>query len=159
MLSVQGLSAARSSFAGASVSASRTAPVAARPAGLTVECAHKKGTGSVKNGRDSNSKRLGVKVYGNQPAQAGSIIVRQRGMTFKPGKGVKMGKDYTIFAVEEGMVQFTKKKTKNSPGGKGWHKEISIVDFPEPTPPSASRLRKYAKYSPRGVAPAPSESS
>ena len=75
--------------------------------------AHKKGAGSTKNGRDSNSKRLGVKVYGNQPAKAGSIIVRQRGLTFKPGKGVSVGKDYTIFATQDGIVQFdSDKKSK-----------------------------------------------
>ena len=75
--------------------------------------AHKKGAGSTKNGRDSVSKRLGIKVYGNQQAKAGSIIVRQRGLTFKPGKGVSVGKDYTIFAVQDGVVQFeSDKKTK-----------------------------------------------
>jgi len=75
--------------------------------------AHKKGAGSTKNGRDSNSKRLGIKVYGNQPAKAGSIIVRQRGLTFKPGKGVQVGKDYTLFALQEGIVQYNSdKKTK-----------------------------------------------
>ena len=75
--------------------------------------AHKKGAGSTKNGRDSNSKRLGIKVYGNQPAKAGSIIVRQRGLTFKPGKGVEVGKDYTLFAVQDGFVQYeSDKKTK-----------------------------------------------
>jgi large subunit ribosomal protein L27 len=68
--------------------------------------AHKKGAGSTKNGRDSVSKRLGIKVYGNQQAKAGSIIVRQRGLTFKPGKGVSVGKDYTLFAVKDGTVQF-----------------------------------------------------
>lgn len=75
--------------------------------------AHKKGAGSTKNGRDSNSKRLGVKVYGDQAISAGSIVVRQRGLTFKPGKGVNVGKDYTIFAVQDGVVKFTTdKKTK-----------------------------------------------
>jgi large subunit ribosomal protein L27 len=75
--------------------------------------AHKKGAGSTKNGRDSVSKRLGIKVYGNQQAKAGSIIVRQRGLTFKPGKGVSVGKDYTIFALKDGVVQFeTDKSTK-----------------------------------------------
>ena len=75
--------------------------------------AHKKGAGSTKNGRDSNSKRLGVKVYGNQSVKAGGIVVRQRGLTFKPGKGVMVGKDYTIFAVQDGIVQFeTDKKSK-----------------------------------------------
>jgi len=68
--------------------------------------AHKKGAGSTKNGRDSNSKRLGVKIYGNQLVKAGCIIVRQRGLTFKPGYGVKVGKDFTIFALHEGTVQF-----------------------------------------------------
>jgi len=72
--------------------------------------AHKKGAGSTKNGRDSNAQRLGVKVYGNQPAKAGSIIVRQRGLTFKPGKGVSVGKDYTIFALKSGIVHFDSDK-------------------------------------------------
>ena len=75
--------------------------------------AHKKGAGSTKNGRDSNSKRLGIKVYGNQSVKAGGIVVRQRGLTFKPGNGVAVGKDYTIFALQDGVVQFeTDKKTK-----------------------------------------------
>ena len=73
--------------------------------------AHKKGAGSTKNGRDSVSKRLGIKVYGNQQAKAGSIIVRQRGLTFKPGKGVSVGKDYTLFAVKDGTVQFETDKS------------------------------------------------
>tara|TARA_B100000513_G_scaffold159222_1_gene76666 strand:- start:561 stop:806 length:246 start_codon:yes stop_codon:yes gene_type:complete len=68
--------------------------------------AHKKGAGSTKNGRDSNSKRLGVKVYGNQPVKAGGIVVRQRGLTFKPGNGIQAGKDYTLYALKEGTVQF-----------------------------------------------------
>ena len=75
--------------------------------------AHKKGAGSTKNGRDSNSKRLGIKIYGNQTVKSGGIIVRQRGLTFKPGKGVMVGKDYTIFALQDGTVQFeSDKKTK-----------------------------------------------
>ena len=68
--------------------------------------AHKKGAGSTKNGRDSNSKRLGVKVYGNQPVKAGGIVIRQRGLTFKPGNGIQVGKDYTLFAIKSGVVQF-----------------------------------------------------
>ena len=68
--------------------------------------AHKKGAGSTKNGRDSNSKRLGVKVYGNQPVKAGGIVVRQRGLTFKPGNVIQAGKDYTLYALKEGTVQF-----------------------------------------------------
>ena len=75
--------------------------------------AHKKGAGSTSNGRDSVSKRLGIKVYGNQPVKSGGIVVRQRGLTFKPGKGVMVGKDYTIFALQDGIVQFeSDKKTK-----------------------------------------------
>lgn len=68
--------------------------------------AHKKGAGSTKNGRDSNAQRLGVKVYGNQPVKAGGIVVRQRGLVFKPGQGMQVGKDYTLFALKEGTVQF-----------------------------------------------------
>jgi len=74
--------------------------------------AHKKGSGSTKNGRDSNSKRLGVKVYGNQSVKAGSIIVRQRGLTFKPGMQIGVGKDYTLFAMQDGIVQFEQIKNK-----------------------------------------------
>ena len=70
--------------------------------------AHKKGEGSVKNGRDSQSKRLGVKIYGGQPAAAGSIIVRQRGTEYHPGKNVGVGKDFTIFALTAGVVEFKK---------------------------------------------------
>lgn len=70
--------------------------------------AHKKGEGSVKNGRDSQSKRLGVKIFGGQPASAGSIIVRQRGTEYHPGKNVGVGKDFTIFALADGLVEFKK---------------------------------------------------
>ena len=70
--------------------------------------AHKKGEGSVKNGRDSNSKRLGVKIFGGQPAVAGNIIVRQRGTVYHPGKNVGVGKDYTLFALTDGVVEFRK---------------------------------------------------
>ena len=70
--------------------------------------AHKKGEGSVKNGRDSQSKRLGVKIYGGQPAIAGNIIVRQRGTVYHPGKNVGLGRDFTIFALADGIVEFKK---------------------------------------------------
>ena len=75
--------------------------------------AHKKGAGSTKNGRDSNSKRLGIKVYGNQPVKAGGIVIRQRGLTFKPGKGMRAGNDYTLFALHDGIVQFELSKNVN----------------------------------------------
>ncbi len=71
--------------------------------------AHKKGLGSTKNGRDSQSKRLGVKCYGGQVVKAGHILVRQRGTRFKPGKNVGMGRDYTLFALEDGVVEFQDK--------------------------------------------------
>jgi large subunit ribosomal protein L27 len=72
--------------------------------------AHKKGEGSVKNGRDSHSKRLGVKIYGGQPAIAGNIIVRQRGTTYHPGSNVGVGRDFTLFALSDGLVEFRKGK-------------------------------------------------
>ncbi len=68
--------------------------------------AHKKGGGSTKNGRDSQSKRLGVKIYGGQFVRAGNIIVRQRGTHLHPGKNVGLGRDYTIYALEDGIVKF-----------------------------------------------------
>ncbi len=74
--------------------------------------AHKKGEGSVKNGRDSQSKRLGVKIFGGQPAVAGNIIVRQRGTAYHAGKNVGVGRDFTLFALNDGMVEF--KKGKNN---------------------------------------------
>ena len=76
--------------------------------------AHKKGEGSVKNGRDSQSKRLGVKIFGGQPAIAGNIIVRQRGTVYHPGKNVGVGKDFTIFALTDGLVEFRKGKGDKS---------------------------------------------
>nr|UAD87112.1 ribosomal protein L27 [Gracilaria pacifica] len=81
--------------------------------------AHKKGSGSTKNGRDSRSKRLGIKKYGGELVNVGNIIVRQRGSRFKPGLNVKLAKDYTLFALSDGIVLFKKSK-KN-------HTTISIV--------------------------------
>lgn len=74
--------------------------------------AHKKGEGSVKNGRDSRSKRLGVKIFGGQSAVAGNILVRQRGTVYHPGKNVGMGRDFTLFALINGTVTFG--KTRNN---------------------------------------------
>ena len=76
--------------------------------------AHKKGVGSSKNGRESESKRLGVKIYGGQGAIAGNIIVRQRGTKHYPGENVYMGKDHTLHAQVDGIVKFTKKKDNRS---------------------------------------------
>jgi large subunit ribosomal protein L27 len=76
--------------------------------------AHKKGAGSSKNGRESHSKRLGVKIYGGQVIAAGNIIVRQRGTKHHPSDNVGIGKDHTLFALTDGIVKFTKKKNDRS---------------------------------------------
>ncbi len=76
--------------------------------------AHKKGAGSSDNGRESESKRLGVKIYGGQAAIAGNIIVRQRGTKHNPGANVGMGKDHTLFALTDGVVNFKKKRGNKS---------------------------------------------
>lgn len=76
--------------------------------------AHKKGVGSSKNGRESESKRLGVKIFGGQAASAGNIIVRQRGTKHHPGENVYMGKDHTIHAAVDGVVVFSKRKDDKS---------------------------------------------
>ena len=83
--------------------------------------AHKKGVGSSKNGRESESKRLGVKIFGGQAAVAGNIIVRQRGTAHNPGKNVYAGKDHTLHAMVDGIVRFEKKK-----GGKSY---VSVDPF------------------------------
>ena len=86
--------------------------------------AHKKGAGSTKNGRDSKSKRLGVKCFHGHKVQAGNILIRQRGETFEPGKNVGIGRDYTLYASVEGVVSFKKKKKKTS---------VSVVELNEAT--------------------------
>jgi large subunit ribosomal protein L27 len=83
--------------------------------------AHKKGAGSSKNGRESESKRLGVKIFGGQAAIAGSIIIRQRGTKHHPGTNVGIGKDHTLFALTDGLVEFRKKKNNRS--------FVSVVPF------------------------------
>jgi len=85
--------------------------------------AHKKGAGSSRNGRESESKRLGVKLYGGQNAKAGNIIVRQRGTRHYPGENVGMGKDHTLFALIDGKIEFRKKQ-----GNKSF---VSVVPFEE----------------------------
>jgi large subunit ribosomal protein L27 len=76
--------------------------------------AHKKGVGSSKNGRESESKRLGVKIFGGQFAKAGNILVRQRGTVHNAGENVGIGKDHTLFALESGTVVFRKKRNNKS---------------------------------------------
>jgi large subunit ribosomal protein L27 len=84
--------------------------------------AHKKGAGSSHNGRESHSKRLGIKIFGGQLAIAGNIILRQRGTVHHPGLNVGIGSDHTIFAVTDGVVEFRKKKNNRS--------YVSVVPFP-----------------------------
>lgn len=76
--------------------------------------AHKKGVGSSKNGRESESKRLGVKIFGGQAAKAGNIIVRQRGTKHRPGANVGIGKDHTLFALNDGVVTFKRRSGNKS---------------------------------------------
>jgi large subunit ribosomal protein L27 len=83
--------------------------------------AHKKGAGSTNNGRESHSKRLGVKIYGGQLAIAGNIVVRQRGTKHRPGTNVGIGKDHTLFALIDGTVEFKKKRDDKS--------YVSIIPF------------------------------
>lgn len=85
--------------------------------------AHKKGAGSSRNGRESESKRLGVKLFGGQNAKAGNIIVRQRGTKHHPGENVGMGKDHTLFALINGTIQFKRKQ-----GDKSF---VSVIPFEE----------------------------
>ncbi|MBP5710750.1 MAG: 50S ribosomal protein L27 [Bacteroidales bacterium] len=86
--------------------------------------AHKKGVGSSQNGRESESKRLGVKIFGGQFAKAGNIIIRQRGTVHNPGRNVGMGKDHTLFSLVDGTVQF-----KKTVGGKSF---VSVVPAEQP---------------------------
>ncbi len=83
--------------------------------------AHKKGAGSSRNGRESESKRLGIKLFGGQGAKAGNIIVRQRGTVHNPGLNVGIGKDHTLFALTDGMVEFRRKTDNKS--------FVSVVPF------------------------------
>ncbi|MCL4132280.1 UNVERIFIED_CONTAM: hypothetical protein GTU68_017463 [Idotea baltica] len=110
--------------------------------------AHKKGAGSTNNGRDSKSKRLGVKIYGGQLAISGNIIVRQRGTKFHPGTGVGIGKDFTIYAIEDGVVDFTTKRNDK--------KYISVLPIDEngnviPKAEAAPKSKK--KSAPKKAAP------
>lgn len=87
--------------------------------------AHKKGAGSTRNGRDSNAQKRGIKVYGGQEVRAGNILVRQVGSTFAPGKNVGLGKDYTLFALIDGVVRFEwKSNTK---------KQVSVFPAEQPS--------------------------
>ncbi|KAL8139966.1 hypothetical protein V2J09_005987 [Rumex salicifolius] len=106
---------------------------------LTIESAHKKGAGSTKNGRDSKGQRLGVKIYGDQLAKPGAIIVRQRGTKFHPGKNVGIGKDHTIFSLIDGLVKFEKYGPDK--------KKISVYPrVVQPENPNSYRARKRENF-------------
>lgn len=89
--------------------------------------AHKKAGGSTRNGRDSNSQRLGVKIFGNQHAKAGNIIIRQHGMSFQAGPGVGIADDDTLFALRDGLVKFKKKLVRKFTGSLRSTRVVSVM--------------------------------
>jgi len=105
--------------------------------------AHKKGAGSSRNGRESHSKRLGIKIFGGQPAIAGNIIVRQRGTPHNPGLNVGIGKDHTLFALTDGIVVFKKKADNRS--------YVSVLPVEAPPVVEAPKAKPAAKAAPKAV--------
>src|ERR1700744_413910 len=105
--------------------------------------AHKKGAGSSRNGRESHSKRLGIKIFGGQPAIAGNIIVRQRGTPHNPGLNVGIGKDHTLFALADGIVVFKKKADNRS--------YVSVLPVEAPPVVEAPKAKPAAKAAPKAV--------
>eukprot|EP00803_Ostreobium_quekettii_P007028 evm.model.scf_827.3 EVM.evm.TU.scf_827.3 scf_827:35288-37510(-) len=154
--SMQGLSlaSARSSAFGCCRLAPPTAPAREGRTGCaSVEAAHKKGAGSTKNGRDSNSKRRGVKIYGMQKVKAGGIIVRQLGTKFHAGENVGLGRDYTLFAKQEGIVMFEKARRKGTQQVSVYsadHPKV-LAKLPAPSENGAPsrRERRRQQYRPR----------
>ncbi|MCB9274643.1 MAG: 50S ribosomal protein L27 [Lewinellaceae bacterium] len=112
--------------------------------------AHKKGVGSTDNGRDSKSKRLGVKLFGGQAAKAGNIIVRQRGTKFHPGENVYMGKDFTLHAAIDGVISF-RRRSHNRTYVSVFAEEVAV----ETAPPVKPAKKPAAKQAPVVEAPAP----
>lgn len=106
---------------------------------LKIESAHKKGAGSTKNGRDSPGQRLGVKIFGDQVAKPGAIIVRQRGTKFHPGKNVGLGRDHTLFSLIDGLVKFEKFGPDK--------KKVSVYpQVAQPENPNSYRARKRESF-------------
>jgi large subunit ribosomal protein L27 len=105
--------------------------------------AHKKGAGSSRNGRESHSKRLGIKIFGGQPALAGNIIVRQRGTPHNPGLNVGIGKDHTLFALADGIVVFKKKADNRS--------YVSVLPVEAPPVVEAPKAKPAAKAAPKAA--------
>ncbi len=122
--------------------------------------AHKKGVGSSKNGRESESKRLGVKVYGGQFAKAGNIIVRQRGTQHFPGDNVGMGKDHTLFALIDGTVVFRKKRNNRSYVSVAPEVEVAVAEAPAKAAPkkeAAPVVEEVKEEAPKAEAKATAE--
>ena len=117
--------------------------------------AHKKGAGSSRNGRESHSKRLGIKIFGGQPAIAGNIIVRQRGTKHNPGLNVGIGKDHTLFALSEGIVTFKKKADNRSYVSVIPFETAPVVEAPAPKP--AAKAEKKVVEAPAPVVEAKAE--
>ncbi len=107
--------------------------------------AHKKAGGSTDNGRDSNAKRRGVKLFGGQSAAPGNIIVRQKGTKWFPGEGVQMGRDFTIFATTEGTVTFTKKRQKKFNGQTHYNTVVNVFEATKPTAKKTAPKAKAVK--------------
>ena len=109
--------------------------------------AHKKGAGSSRNGRESHSKRLGIKIFGGQPAIAGNIIVRQRGTQHNPGQNVGIGKDHTLFALADGLVVFKKKADNRSYVSVLPVEAAPVVEAPKAKP--AAKAEKKVSEAPK----------
>jgi len=119
--------------------------------------AHKKGAGSSRNGRESHSKRLGIKIFGGQPAIAGNIIVRQRGTPHNPGLNVGIGKDHTLFALTDGTVVFKKKADNRSYVSVIPFETAAVVEAPAPKPAAKAEKKVVETKAPVAEAPAAEE--
>lgn len=117
--------------------------------------AHKKGAGSSRNGRESHSKRLGIKIFGGQPAIAGNIIVRQRGTQHNPGLNVGIGRDHTLFALADGRVVFKKKADNRSYVSVLPFETAAVVDMAAPKPAAKAEKKEVQTKAPVAETPAP----
>jgi len=136
--------ARNSSMAGCAVTVPQTSTSKSDKFSFTIEAAHKKGTGSVKNGRDSNPKYRGVKLYGQEKCRAGNIIVRQLGNKFHAGPGVGTGKDFTLFALRDGEILFKK--------GAGKKQFVCVVDAVDRSAEVSRKTKRRELYTPRSSA-------
>jgi len=119
--------------------------------------AHKKGAGSSRNGRESHSKRLGIKIFGGQPAIAGNIIVRQRGTKHNPGLNVGIGRDHTLFALTEGVVTFKKKADNRSYVSVLPFEDEPVAEVAAPAPKAKAEPKAIVEAAPVAETPAAEE--